>query len=296
MHPIRTTIYLATALLATSASAQFSLPAYAKIEPPAINESSGLVKSRQFENVYWTHNDSGDSARIFAITRDGTAVQTDWAKQNAKAYEGIAIDDAVNIDWEDISTDDQGNLIIAACGNNDNARRDLALYIVPEPDPTKIWKTRARQRIDFHYPDQKAFPNPQQMDYDCEALFYANGKHYLVSKNRSAPETKLYRLDAQTPFASNPLTLVSTFNLRGQVTAADASPDGQKLAVLTYTGCWVFHKPSDDDNYFAGKAYYKTFYAKQCEAICWDNEETLLISNEQRDLFEVKLSELVPNL
>lgn len=282
------------AILTSSACAQLALTPYAQIKAKAIDESSGIVKSRQFENVYWTHNDSGDSARIFAITRNGESIRNGWAKQNDEPYEGIPIGDALNIDWEDISTDDQGNLIIAACGNNDNARRDLALYVVPEPDPTKIWKIRARQRINFHYPDQKEFPHPDKMDFDCEALFYASGKHYLVSKNRSSPETKLYRLDAHEPYISSPLTLISAFNLRGQATAADASPDGKMLAVLTYTSCWIFVKPVGSDNYFAGKAYYKTFYAKQCEAICWDDEQTLIISNEQKNLFEVKLSELVP--
>ncbi|MDQ8187971.1 hypothetical protein [Pelagicoccus sp. SDUM812002] len=286
---------LTLASVGFNATAQLALTPYATITDKDIDESSGLVKSRQFEDLYWTHNDSGDSARIFAITRDGKSVQTDWARENHQPYEGISIGDAVNIDWEDISTDDQGNLVIAACGNNDNARRDLALYVIPEPDPRKTWKTRARQRIDFHYPDQTEFPNPDRMDFDCEALFFANGKHYLVSKNRSTPETKLYRLDAQNAFVSNPLTLVSTFNLRGQATGADASPDGRKLAVITYTSCWVFEKPEGSDNYFAGKAYYKTFYAKQCEAICWDDDETLIITNEQKQLFEVKLSELIVN-
>ncbi|MBD5782136.1 hypothetical protein IEN85_21740 [Pelagicoccus sp. NFK12] len=295
MIPLRNGALALLVLTGTTLHAQLALQPYAKIEPPAINESSGLVKSRQFENVYWTHNDSGDSARIFAITRDGKPIQTEWAKQNSQPYEGIPIADAVNIDWEDISTDSHGNLIIAACGNNDNGRRDLALYIVPEPDPRTAWKTRTRQRIDFHYPDQKEFPHPDRRDFDCESLFSANGTHYLVSKNRSTPETKLYRLDSRAPFKSNPLTLVSSFNLRGQATAADASPDGTKLAVLTYTSLWVFEKPTESDDYFSGKASYKTFFAKQCEAVCWDDAETLIITNEQRDLFEVKLSELVPD-
>ncbi len=287
-------ILLSALFILPLASAQIALVPYSQIKDKDIDESSGIVKSRQFENVYWTHNDSGDDARIFAITRKGKSIQTTWAKQNDQPYEGIPIPDAVNIDWEDIATDDQGNLIIGAFGNNDNARRDLALYIVPEPDPTQIWKTRVRQRIDFHYPDQKEFPNPDLKDFDCEALFFANGKPYLVSKNRSSAETKLYRLDSNDAFTSNPLTLLSKYDLLGQATGADVSPDGKKLAILTYTSCWVFEAPENSDNYFAGKATYKTFYAKQCEAICWDDADTLIITNEQQDMFEVKTSELVP--
>jgi hypothetical protein len=48
---------------------------YAMIVPKAISESSGLTMSCNFLGVMWTLNDSGDSARIFAITMDGEAVR-----------------------------------------------------------------------------------------------------------------------------------------------------------------------------------------------------------------------------
>lgn len=282
-------ITIAAINIACHASAD-TLQLYANIKPDAISESSGIVKSRQFEDVYWTHNDSGDSARIFAITRDGEAIQTDWAQQTRNPYEGIPIGGAVNIDWEDVATDNQGNLLIAACGNNENARRDLALYILPEPDPRFVWKTRIHKRIDFHYPDQKKFPDPENKNFDCEALFYANGKPYFVSKNRSMAPAKLYRMDATDPNVSNPLTLMSSYDLRAQVTAADVTADGKKLAILTYAGCWVFIKPDGSDNYFEGQAFYTLISAKQCEAICWDDEDTLIITNEQGELLEIDLA------
>lgn len=260
---------------------------YATFSNPAINESSAIVRSRQFEDVYWTLNDSGDSARIFAVTRNGKAVQTKWASESKQSNNGIPIASAVNIDWESISTDDSGNLLIGAFGNNENARRDLAIYIVPEPDPRKIGKTRARRRIDFHYPDQTKFPDRKNKNFDCEALFFANGKAYLLSKHRSNTRTKLYRLDATEPLVSNELTLLDSFEAKEQVTGADATPDGRKLAVLTYAGCWVFIAPEGSDNYFNGEAYYKPFKARQCEAICWNNKDSLIVTNEQKDLFEL---------
>ncbi|EDY84074.1 hypothetical protein VDG1235_3703 [Verrucomicrobiia bacterium DG1235] len=294
MKPTLTIATLALALLPSLFAKSPKLEPYANIQPQAIDESSGIVKSRQFKNVYWTHNDSGDTARIFPITRDGQGIQTDWAKENDKTYEGITIGEAVNIDWEDIAADDQGNLIIAACGNNANLRQDLAVYIIPEPNPNEVWKTRIRRRIDFHFPDQSPYFDPTNLNFDCESLFYANDKIYLVSKNRSNTLAKLYRLDETEPFVSNPLTLLGNFDLKGQATAADATPDGRQLAILTYSGCWVFIAPEDSDDYFAGQTFYKPFRAKQCEAICWDDENTLIITNEQGGLFELKLSDIPP--
>src|SRR4051812_12104938 len=45
-----------------------------KIESPGVKESSGIVASRQFKDVFWTHNDSGNAPVIYAITREGKAI------------------------------------------------------------------------------------------------------------------------------------------------------------------------------------------------------------------------------
>src|SRR5687768_16693758 len=41
-----------------------------------LNELSGLAKSAQNTNVLWTHNDSGDDARVFPITTAGKLLGT----------------------------------------------------------------------------------------------------------------------------------------------------------------------------------------------------------------------------
>jgi L-ribulokinase len=42
------------------------------LQSPLINEASGIAASRKNANVLWVHNDSDDSARIFAMSYDGT--------------------------------------------------------------------------------------------------------------------------------------------------------------------------------------------------------------------------------
>ena len=51
---------------------------YALIDFDEIVESSGIIKSKKYPGVFWTHNDSGDSARIFAITEDGKIIKPKW--------------------------------------------------------------------------------------------------------------------------------------------------------------------------------------------------------------------------
>ena len=42
-----------------------------KIDSEQLLEGSGLAASRRPPGVFWTHNDPGDSARLFAIDRQG---------------------------------------------------------------------------------------------------------------------------------------------------------------------------------------------------------------------------------
>lgn len=267
------------------------LEAYAQITPELINESSGIVKSRQYDNVYWTINDSGGEPALYPITFDGKGVKTKWAEKKDRPYEGIAVPDTVNVDWEDIALDDNGYLIIGAFGNNGNARKDLAVYYVAEPNPFEIWKTVSLKKVPFHYPEQKAFPpHKSEKNYDCEALFTKGNVLYLLTKHRGNHRTRLYRFDSMEPFVSNPLTLVDEFDLgKSSVTAADLSADGQRLAVLTYKAVWVFEQSDGTDRFLRGAVHWLPIKARQAEAICWNGSEELLITNEQRDLFTVSL-------
>ena len=189
-----------------------------------------------------------------------------------------------------MATDNEGNLYIGACGNNSNARRDLAIYIFKDPKPEITGQTRAAKTIRFHYPDQTAYP-PEEMNFDCEAIFTAYDKLYLLSKHRSDSYTKLYRFADIDEMEDNKIKKLDSFDIQGMVTGADCSEDGHKLLVLTYTSLWLFE--SDTDDWFNGKISWLPISAKQCEAVCWSNDE-IIITNEQTELFKIDPATLIP--
>lgn len=252
---------------------------YGRFTEKAIKESSGFVKSRQFENVFWTHNDSGDKPRIFATTEKGELIKE------------IAIPAAKNIDWEDITLDDSGHLIIGDFGNNRNTRQDLTIYIVEEPDPYKSDSAKVIKRVPFQFQDQKAYPEPLNMNFDCEATFWANEHLYVLTKHRSNRNTKLYRFGALENDQKQTITKIGEFEIDGMVTAADASPDGQKLAVLSYEYIYLFEKPKNSDNYLAGKFKRILLEARQSEGISFTGRN-LLFTNEQREIYKLPVSYL----
>jgi hypothetical protein len=254
-----------------------------EIQDRKIAESSGLVRSRTHEGVFWTHNDSGDAPRFFAINAAGTLLAE------------FLVADAANVDWEDIAIDDTGHLYLGDFGNNDNVREDLVVYRVSEPDPAGgNAKVKIERRIPFSYADQERLGDRLRMNFDSEALFWREGALYLFTKHRSDAATQLYRLDPEivepqqlTPLARFELSLGADGFL-GNTTAADLSPDGRRLALLTYRGIFLFDWKVDDELPRGPIAQLPLDIGvtQQAEAIAWDGAG-LIVGNEQRRLFRI---------
>jgi len=327
-RPILAFLTAGLLLTAAAASAPFALPTRAQTPPPPgppaaalkpvatvthklLNEMSGVVKSRRYPDTYWAHNDSGDVPRLFAIRGNGEVIVPAWLRGNFStgpeetpekpSYPGFAVEMASHFDWEDITIDGD-TLYIADLGNNGNARRDLGVYVLTEPNPEAMEKGRVQKWLPVVYEDQKEFP-PKEWHFDCEAVFAKNGKLYFVTKhrvngqiNRPGVSANLYRMDTMHTDRPNVLKKIdAAADLGGWVTAADLSPDGKTLAVLCHApvqSVWLFETRDGGDRFFSGKSRRIPFTGgKQCEALCWEDAETLLILNEQRDIFRLKVSE-----
>lgn len=288
----------------------------ARVAHGPVNEQSGVVASRTYPGLFWVHNDSGDTARVFAMDRGGRVVIPEWlenrdfyvgppsADKSKQPYPGITIDLANNIDWEDITLGD-GNLYLCDMGNNGNARRDLGIYVVREPNPLSVHRTRVLGWVPVEYPDQTEFPPRTAWEYDCEASFWFRGHLYFITKHRpayrlSVPalDANLYRLDQMTFDRVNPLRKVDHQELGGWVTAADVAPDESCLAVLVEApvqSVWLFDTPPQGDQFFQQAARRLVFHgAGQAEGLCFIDNETLMLTNEGRQIFELKVSDFKP--
>ena len=96
-----------------------------RLEDPRIVESSGLAVSRRHPGVVWTHNDSGDQARLFAVESDGrTRAVLTLAGVEARDWEAVAA-----------GRDDRGRpaLFAGDIGDNNGVWPEVAVYRVTEP-------------------------------------------------------------------------------------------------------------------------------------------------------------------
>ena len=280
------------------------------VDHPPVDEMSGIVKSPQFDNVWWVHNDSGDRPRLFAMDSTGAMHLAPWRADRyvagaaavdtsgRPAWPGLALGNAAHIDYEDMAVEDSV-LYVGDIGNNGNARRDLGVYVIPEPF-YYARRTRPMEYLRIRYPDQTTYP-AEQWHYDAEALFVDDGTLYLLTKRRKGqqigqlePGTTLYRLDTEYPHRVNTLAPVDRHASIAPPTGAALSPSGDRLAVLCTTGVWVFPRPDEGDRWLStepGRVPLPEARLQQAEAVTWDDPRTLRIVNENRDVFVLPLGE-----
>lgn len=204
-----------------------------RIESAEITESSGLAPSFCQSDVFWTHNDSGDSAFIFAIDLKGKHLGT-WRVENAR-----------NDDWEDVASykDPTGTcyLYIGDIGNNKRDRSQMRVYRVKEPvvsadaassSRKNPQKTEPAETLVFKYPG-----TPR----DAETLMAQpqTGDIYVLSKRIDGP-SGIYKIRPQFGSPSvlqaeriSELSLPSVPN--GLLTGGAISPDGKRVVVCDYS-------------------------------------------------------------
>jgi len=233
------------------------------IDNPAIEESSGLVHVKK--DLFWTHNDDEDY-NLYLINLKGKT-RYRWPVK------------IQNNDWEDITADSNGHLFIGNFGNNFNLRRKVSIWKL---DP---YERKGVYPIIIHYQEQGDFspPIPGLMNFDVEGMVYHEDSLYLFTKNKNKKGFNVYAV-ADKPGHANP-KIRQSVSIKGMVTGACLSPDHKELALLTYQRIYFFkmepgfriaEKPFDCIPIWRGR---------QMEAISWFRMDSILVSNEQRDLF-----------
>jgi len=205
-----------------------------KLANQEVDESSGVACSRLNRGVFWTHNDSGDPARIFAFNAKGEDLGT------------FELEGATNLDWEDMASftlNGKAHLLVADVGDNAEWRETYALYFVQEPrlDPAKrgVRGKLEAMCMAFRYEDGSR---------NCEAVGVdATTRTILLIAKVPGPETKVYALSLPKEPHREPVVAKAIATLKiPTVTAMDVSPDGLRAIVLTYGNAFEFTRRPDE--------------------------------------------------
>jgi hypothetical protein len=215
---------------------------------PRLVEVSGIARGLRSPGVFYVQNDSGDSARFFAVDAHSGRVRAEYQ-----------VPGATNVDWEDIAVapDAAGvpSVWIGDIGDNNADRDEVRVYRVDEPRV-------AMDRYDVHAHTDR--PDIWRLRYpggavNAESLALSpDGRGYIFTK-RDSGDSVCYELpphpDAARVQLLSPVGTVrirartSSFiprNLQQLATGAAISPQGTVLALRTYTDAYLWRVDRGD--------------------------------------------------
>ncbi len=237
-----------------------------------VSESSGIAASRRRQGVFWTHNDSGSGAHIYAFDVKGADLGT-FSVPGAPAH-----------DWEDMASflvDGKPFLLIADGGDNAARRGACLLHVVEEPElPERGQQTsgvaKLVRTLTFTYEDGAG---------DCEAVAVApDGKTAYLIKKVVGLASPVYEL----PLADKPAGRLVAKRIAAvrfpMVTAMDMSVDGHRCVVLTYGSAFEFTRGDNEawkDAFSRKPSRIDMPLRKQGESICYGaDDKTLYVTSE----------------
>ena len=201
----------------------------------AITEASGIAASPRFDDVYWVHNDSGDTARVFAISGTGQTLGE------------FALSGATAVDWEDIAAGigpsaGVSYLYVGDIGDNTSTRTSVQVYRVPEPSVDPDAPASSPQTLTGVATLTLKYPNGP---HDAEALLldHATGELFVITKDLFGGVAQVFRAPPNLAAGSTTtLTQVATVSLGAAqgVTAADMTGAGDVIALRTYFGVFLY--------------------------------------------------------
>ncbi len=181
-------------------------------------ETSGLIL---WNAHLWTQNDSGDTNLYELDPSNGSIISS------------VSLDPLLNVDWEEISQD-QDYVYVGDFGNNANGNRtDLKIIRISKASIQA--GTPQVEFINFAYEDQTDFSpqGPNNTDYDCEAFIVTDSAIFLFTKEWVSNETRVYRLP-KTP-GTYMATLEDGLDVNGLITGAVYKSEEGIIALSGYS-------------------------------------------------------------
>ncbi len=212
--------------------------------PVELTETSGLCST---DGAMWSFGDSGNPNVLYKIdTATGAILQK------------VTVANYANIDWEDITADDN-YIYLGDVGNNLGFRRDLKVLRIKKADLKSgaAQLTVNAEAINYSYADQTDFSFNNKTNFNCEALIAVGDSLYLFTKDGSDLLTRCYSLAKQP--GTYTISPIATFNTEGKITAAAYNTSTKELALLGYEAgitnsfIWFFDEYKNN-LFFTGKS------------------------------------------
>ncbi|WP_242116950.1 hypothetical protein [Aestuariivivens sediminicola] len=222
-------------------------------------DESSAIEIVEGSSLLWTIEDSGNKNNIYGIDLKGRIVKD------------IDVSNSKNIDWEDLTSDQFGNLYIGDFGDNNKKRKNYTIYKV---NNIKDVKNKAKaQVINFKLP--KGFKSK-----DFEAFFLMDERFFIFSK----ADKKNILITVPNVIGNHTAEFLTDFNLKGKdhkITSAAISANGRTIVLLNHDKLWKLTN-FKGSAIFDGTIEAQVFkHRSQKEGICFKNDVTVFITDER---------------
>ncbi|WP_010521785.1 SdiA-regulated domain-containing protein [Aquimarina agarivorans] len=226
--------------------------------PKKLKEVSA-IEVTSASNILWMIEDSNTKNKLYGMNTRGDILKE------------IKLSDTKNKDWEDLTSDENGNIYVGDFGNNSGKRDSFFIYKITTPD--QLISEVTPNIIEFEVP--KKYTNK-----DFEAFFLWNSNFYLFSKEDKV--TAIFKIKNQT--GKQKATFIGELNLKGKknpITSAAISDNKKTIALLNHDKIWILTDFNEGD---FSNCYVKEIalnHKSQKEGICFKNNNTIYITDEK---------------
>ncbi|MFC0516355.1 hypothetical protein ACFFGT_19250 [Mucilaginibacter angelicae] len=210
-----------------------------------MDEISGIAASGISPDIYYVHNDSGDTSRFFAITNGGKLKSTIYFKGD-KAN-GLGVHDCEDIDVGPGPEKGKSYVYLGDIGDNAQNRPYITIYRMAEK---KSWATgnaatanTEAVRADFKYPDGAKDAETMMIDPIDKQLIIVSKRSDTVAVYTSPLK---YKANETIVLTKRCKLFFPGFKPFKWITAGDISKDGQQVLLKSYDKVYYWRRQHNE--------------------------------------------------
>lgn len=208
-----------------------------------MDETSGIAASSINPDVYYVHNDSGDTSRFFSINPEGKLKATIYFKGDKKAKLGVN-------DCEDIAVGPgpqkgKSYIYLGDIGDNRLDRKYITVYRFLE---NTLWAQDTTTHatpvtVNFKYPDGPKDAETLMID-PVEKLLYIVTKRSDTVAVYTSPLS--YKANDTLTLTRRTKLFFAGFKPFKWITAGDISKDGQQILLKSYEKVYYWQRQPNE--------------------------------------------------
>jgi hypothetical protein len=234
-----------------------------------IKETSGIIWS---DGSFHTFNDSGGDPSIYSFS-------------DSCSYLRITrIENATNVDWEDVAYDGE-HLYIADAGNNFGRRDTFVIYKFRAAELLYYSNIQNVFRITYSYNEELSRNPAGFSSHDCEAMVAYGDSLYLFAKDWVTLNTRVYALPQKVGHYE--INSKVCYPVKALITGADINVADNEMILVGYRNAIpviIRYKFGENPALIecGGKARrYPRWMGAQVEGVCYHGSGNIYITSEK---------------